>query len=561
MMGILKRKFAELDDSPYYSSSSSPASSVPSPASLEWDLDRENLHFPPQSPSSPTALPLRSILKRTKLKDAQRNVCFDQVTVYSFPRCQGFTSVPSHGGATLGMSRRHSDIQTYTVAEHALEQRHRRREQLRDRRRQERFQQIKHKLITSGAIGQKEAERLTMDQVPIEEAYIHINSMELEGGGFVQSYSSKQRQAILQTAGLKRIDKEEKRQLHALRLSREICGCNCQGFCEPESCACNLAGIKCQVDRFNFPCGCSQDGCGNTQGRIEFDSRRVRTHYIHTIMRLELERRLQNEPQHPDDQSKLQEDFDQFEHSNKAYPSQELLNKSCPFGFSLKEDNDLPLTMPAITSFHFTTGQLVVEDNSCSSDMTESSCSSSDSDAGPPLPKVDHGSHIFNISEYNNLSICNHVGHVKQPLTHSGNSKSTSTDFVGPSQSIDFGNTFMDIVSMTSVTECCEENANQTDENSLEDCHNTPYPTMDYLFGSYMDLSLSSDSDLEFFDSDYTSGPLHSSFKGHRHTDNLGHLQLFRSDTLPQYESSTYLLESLIGLTESGTEQVCDPKC
>lgn len=203
-------------------------------------------------------------------------MCFDQVTVYSFPRCQGFTSVPSHGGATLGMSRRHSDIQTYTVAEHALEQRHRRREQLRDRRRQERFQQIKHKvsknsngdlkmckqpsylssvllckLITSGAIGQKEAERLTMDQVPIEEAYIHINSMELEGGGFVQSYSSKQRQAILQTAGLKRIDKEEKRQLHALRLSREICGCDCQGFCEPESCACNLAGIKCQVCYLN----------------------------------------------------------------------------------------------------------------------------------------------------------------------------------------------------------------------------------------------------------------------------------------------------------------------
>lgn len=46
-----------------------------------------------------------------------------------------------------------------------------------------------------------------------------------------------------------------------------------------------------QVDRASFPCGCSTDGCGNVYGRLEFNPKRVRTHFIHTIMRLELEKK------------------------------------------------------------------------------------------------------------------------------------------------------------------------------------------------------------------------------------------------------------------------------
>lgn len=527
MMGILKRKYSELDDSPCYSSSSSPASSVPSPASSEWDSDRESSDFTPHHPTSPPASPPRSILKRPKLRHVRSSVCFDQVTVYSFPRCQGFTSVPSRGGATLGMSWRHSEVQTFSINEHALQQRHRRREQLRERRRQDKFKEMKQKLIASGTIDQEEAERLTIDQVPIDEASIHINSAELEGGGFLQPYSSKQRQAVLLAAGVKRIDKEEKRQLHTLRLSREICGCDCQGFCEPESCACSLAGIKCQVDRFNFPCGCSQDGCGNSQGRVEFDSRRVRTHYIHTIMRLGLERRLKHEPQSPKDQNHVQVE----EPSSKNCASLNLPEKSCPFGFSFDdEDSNLPLTIPNMNSFSFIPEQVVVqEENSCSSDMTVSSVTSSGvCIAGSPTHSED------------NLNICeNNLRHAKEPLTQTDN---TSTDFAGPLCSND--NTFIDIVSLSPQSECLDEN--QIDENSLEDFPNTPSPSADY----YMDLSLSSDSDLEFFDCDYTSGLPHSSFKCHRHSDNLDHLQLFSSDSLPQYESSTYLLESLIGLTD-----------
>lgn len=53
-----------------------------------------------------------------------------------------------------------------------------------------------------------------------------------------------------------------------------------------------------QVDRASFPCGCTQDGCGNVVGRIEFNPKRVRTHFIHTIMRLELEKKQKKADEH-----------------------------------------------------------------------------------------------------------------------------------------------------------------------------------------------------------------------------------------------------------------------
>ncbi|XP_076600297.1 cysteine/serine-rich nuclear protein 2-like [Chaetodon auriga] len=568
MRGILKRKFAEVDENPCYSSSS-PPSSLSSPASSEWESDGEcspsdNQDFEPHSPSPPISLPIRSILKRPKLAGTQSNVCFDQVTVFSFPRCQGFTSVPSHGGATLGMTRRHSTLQRYTVTEHALEQQHRRRVRLRERLREERLQSFKHKLIASGAIDQRDADRLTVDQIPDEDTDVCISDAELEDGGFLQPYSSKQRQALLQVAGVKRIDREEKKQLHALRLSREACGCDCRGFCEPETCACSLAGIKCQVDRFNFPCGCSKDGCGNTEGRVEFNPRRVQTHYIHTAMRLELQRQLQDETLSKEDQTSLPEDLQEYADQDEAHFVQTAQDKGCPFGFTMEEDG-LPLTMPTTPSFHFIPERLVVEENSCSSDMTESSCSSSDSDAAGCLngsqniPEVDRGlSRTLNICDNDNYSPSSQLRHTGEPLTqHSSHSAthSTPTDSRGPVTA----NTFTDDISRTSLTDYLDENANQArdflDDDSLEDFPNTPSPTVDYSSGRYMDLSLSSDSDLEFFDSDYTSGPLHSSFKLHRHLDNFCQLQLLSSINLPQYESSTYLLESLIGLTEPSPEQ------
>lgn len=48
----------------------------------------------------------------------------------------------------------------------------------------------------------------------------------------------------------------------------------------------------------SFPCGCTKEGCSNTTGRLEFNPVRVRTHFLHTIMKLELERSREEQQHH-----------------------------------------------------------------------------------------------------------------------------------------------------------------------------------------------------------------------------------------------------------------------
>ncbi|XP_014328073.1 cysteine/serine-rich nuclear protein 2-like [Xiphophorus maculatus] len=557
MRDILKRKFAEVEENPCYSppssfcsssssssSSSASPSSLSSPTSSEWESDgegssSENQDFTPHSPASASGSPIWPILKKPKLSKRPNSVRFDQVTVFSFPRSQGFTSVPSRGGATLGMVRKHSALRRYTVDEHAVEQRSRRRERHREKLIQERFEALKHQLIISGAVDQNEAEKLTTDQVLGGDPDIHVSESDLEDGGYLQPFSSKQRQALLLAAGAKVIDKEEKRQLHALRLSREACGCDCRGFCEPETCACSQAGIKCQVDRFNFPCGCTKDSCGNVQGRIEFDARRVQTHYIHTLMRLELQRRLRRETLVSGEQAGVTEELRDCSGHNEVSAEQSAQESRCPFRSGLEEDL-LPFAMPAAPSFRCIPDQLVVEENSCSSDMSESSLSSSECDAGQffsgtqTLP--DRGADLTHDSGNKNFFSCAQNRHRCSSATSDDDRPHSP---VALADNIDASRNYLD------------ENANQSrdffNEDSFEDFPNTPSPTVGYSFSGYMDLSLSSDSDLEFFHRDYPSGPLHSSFKEHRHSDSFQHFQLFSSVNLPQQESSIQLLESLIG--------------
>ena len=46
----------------------------------------------------------------------KKSVSFDDVTVYYFPRVQGFTCVPSQGGSTLGNSKLSALLMILTVA-------------------------------------------------------------------------------------------------------------------------------------------------------------------------------------------------------------------------------------------------------------------------------------------------------------------------------------------------------------------------------------------------------------------------------------------------------------
>ncbi|KAG8432390.1 hypothetical protein GDO86_016870 [Hymenochirus boettgeri] len=279
MSGILKRKFEEVDGS-------SPCSSI-----QESDDDISSSESADSSdsinPSSSNLLTPSSILKREKRLRA-KNVRFNCVTVYYFTRRQGFTSVPSQGGSTLGMSSRHNSVRQYTLGEFALEQDRLHKEMLRDHLREEKLNSLKQKITKNGTVESEEASILTLDDISDDD--IDLDNTEVDEYFFLQPLPTKKRRALLRASGVKKIDVDEKHELRAIRLSREDCGCDCRMFCDPETCTCSLAGIKCQVDRMSFPCGCSKEGCSNSAGRIEFNPIRVRTHFLHTIMKLELEK-------------------------------------------------------------------------------------------------------------------------------------------------------------------------------------------------------------------------------------------------------------------------------
>lgn len=116
---------------------------------------------------------------------------------------------------------------------------------------------------------------------------------EVDTLNYLQPVPTRKRRALLRASGVRRIDALEKDECRDIRASREFCGCTCKGRCLPDSCSCSLAGIACQVDRMSFPCGCTQEGCANASGRTEFNPVRVRAHFLHTLMRLEIEKQQQ----------------------------------------------------------------------------------------------------------------------------------------------------------------------------------------------------------------------------------------------------------------------------
>uniref|UniRef100_A0A8B9QVR0 Cysteine and serine rich nuclear protein 2 n=1 Tax=Apteryx owenii TaxID=8824 RepID=A0A8B9QVR0_APTOW len=286
----LKRKFEDVDVG-------SPGSNSDDEISNSDSADSCDSVNPP---SSAGFIPT-SILKRQK-QLRRKNVRFDQVTVYYFARRQGFTSVPSQGGSSLGMAQRHNSVRRYTLCEFAQEQEVNHREILREHLKEEKLHAKKMKLTKNGTVESEEADGLTLEDVSDDD--IDVENVEVDDYFFLQPLPTKRRRALLRASGVHRIDAEEKQELRAIRLSREECGCDCRLYCDPEACACSQAGIKCQVDRMSFPCGCSRDGCGNMAGRIEFNPIRVRTHYLHTIMKLELENKRQGaRPQAPEEES------------------------------------------------------------------------------------------------------------------------------------------------------------------------------------------------------------------------------------------------------------------
>lgn len=101
-------------------------------------------------------------------------------------------------------------------------------------------------MTKNGTVSSAEADTLTLDD--ISEDDLDVDNTEVDDYFFLQPLTTRRRRALLRASGVRRIDVDEKHELQALRMSREECGCRCQGICDPETCACSLAGIKCQVN-------------------------------------------------------------------------------------------------------------------------------------------------------------------------------------------------------------------------------------------------------------------------------------------------------------------------
>ncbi|KAK9498821.1 hypothetical protein O3M35_003378 [Rhynocoris fuscipes] len=199
--------------------------------------------------------PLKSALKKkgNEKKKKKNSVTFGQVDIFHFNRAQGFTAVPSSGGYTLGMKKKHFREETLSVDDH------------------NHGKNIK-RLI-------EEKRRANREDSQISSLNVDISDVRL--------ITEDERVNMLLRAGVK-LDHSEKLECEYIQISRMKNGCECTEICVKNSCSCWKSGINCQVDRFNYPCGCSTRGCKNPYGRNNYKTERIQDHFVRTISRLSL---------------------------------------------------------------------------------------------------------------------------------------------------------------------------------------------------------------------------------------------------------------------------------
>ncbi|XP_012597625.2 cysteine/serine-rich nuclear protein 1 [Microcebus murinus] len=567
MTGLLKRKFDQLDedDSSFCSSSSSSSStchsrscSPSSSVSPAWDSDEEGLRNRTLLPDSdfcgPRSFTPLSILKRAP-RERPGRVAFDGITVFYFPRCQGFTSVPSRGGCTLGMAPRHSACHRFSLAEFTQEQARTRREKLRQRLKEEKLEMLRWKLSAAGVAKEEAGLPLAVDAIDDasveEDLAVAVAGGQLEEVNFLQPYPARRRRALLRAAGIRRIDREEKRELQALRQSREDCGCRCDRVCDPETCSCSLAGIKCQMDHTGFPCGCCKEGCENPKGRVEFNQARVQTHFIHTLTRLQLEQGA--------------ESFGELESPTQGNPPSPGEQALVP---------TFPLAKPPVSS--------ELGDNSCSSDMTDSSTASSsasgsseapDCPAHPGLPGPGFQPGVDDDSLARILSFSDsELGGEEEEKEEGGVGNLDNFSCFHPADIFGTGDpgglaSWTHSYSGSSLASgILDENANLDAScflnGGLEGSREGSLPgtsvplNVDAGQSSSVDLSLSSCDSFELLQAlpDYSLGPHYTSQKVSDSLDNLESPHFPLPGLSPPGDVSTCFLETLMGLSESAAE-------
>lgn len=254
---------------------------------------------------------------------------------------------------------------------------------------------------------------------------------------------------------------------------------------------------------------------------------------------------------------------------------------------STEEEEDttrVTSSVPAVPSFSFSSELAAAGENSCSSDMTDlsdSSGQSEDSEAGENPSQ--HQTHLdmdekglSRILSFNDAESCSRSSkdgeekNCKDCLSQRQEQQQLGAEVAFSSFSmVDFTNEndSIDVALLgdhtdnraTAISELLDENANQGNGlfHSNSGVPHTPSPTVDRSASYSMDLSLSSESDLEFFDGFpcLGSSSLYNSLKEYEHMDNSFHFQLPTYPSFPMAsDPGTCFLESLIGLSESVPE-------
>ncbi|VDI64707.1 cysteine/serine-rich nuclear protein [Mytilus galloprovincialis] len=222
------------------------------------------MYFPLYLLSSNLLLNLNSYLDDLKISKDEKNVRFKDVTVYYFPREQGFTSVPHEGGSTLGMSYGHTDSDTYSLADHA---------KIRKR--------SYHAALGDSAMEDEQFETDEINKLEDEDWYYSTKRLKSE-----HRLTPAQRRLLLRQSSLVNVDRSEADDCKDIRDSRRKSGCNCKHMCDPNTCACSLAGIECFVEDDSFPCRCSKPICKNPHGHYEYNPDKVQEHFTRTMEKL-----------------------------------------------------------------------------------------------------------------------------------------------------------------------------------------------------------------------------------------------------------------------------------
>lgn len=188
-------------------------------------------------------------------KKPKRNIQFSGVTVYYFPRIQGFTCIPSQGGCTLGMGPHHYDQKSYSLSEHMSEQKRIHRQQMLEGHKIRSPLPAMATAVTAttaniestNTVSDDHSRSSTEESEESEEEVLSDNSsseLDTETNGFLQPVSQRQRRALLKAAGVREIQSFEKNECRDIRASREFCGCQCRGdYCDPETCFCSQSGM------------------------------------------------------------------------------------------------------------------------------------------------------------------------------------------------------------------------------------------------------------------------------------------------------------------------------